>query len=132
MMAMNKRALVGLMCVGLLAAGALVAADVAAKPEKGVIVGTAVELSTYAMQGLGAGSTEAMLARCEQGFPVGILEEETGTIWVCVYRSNAPASGMETANETMQEFMGKKVAAQGLKYAAKGVNVLRLSVISEY
>jgi hypothetical protein len=132
MVTMNNRVLAGLMCVGLLAAGAFVAADVAAKPEKGVIVGTAIEISTYATQGLGEGSTDAMVARCEQGFPVGIVEAETGTVWVCFYRSNAPASGMETANETMQEFMGKNVAAQGLKYAAKGVNVLRLSVIGEY
>jgi hypothetical protein len=130
--AMKNRAMVGLVCVVLLAAGALVAADAAVKPEKGVIVGTAVELSTYAIQGLGEGSTDAMVARCEQGFPVGIVDEETGAVWVCIYRSNAPASGIGTANETMQEFMGKKVAAQGLKYAAKGVNVLRLSVISEY
>ncbi len=129
---MNTHRLVVLMCVGLLVAGALVAADVAAKPEKGVIVGTAIELSTYAAQGLGEGSAEAMGARCEQGFPVGIVEEETGTVWVCFYRSNAPASGMEPANKTLQDFMGKKVAAQGLKYAAKGVSVLRLSVISEY
>jgi hypothetical protein len=129
---MKNRTLVGFVFVAMFATAALVAGDAAVTPEKGVIIGTAVELSTYAMQGTGEGSSDAMLARCQQGFPVGIVEEETGIVWVCVYRSNAPASGMETANETLQEFMGKKVAAQGLKYAAKGVNVLRLSVLSEY
>ena len=129
---MRNRTLVGFVFVTMFAVGALVAGDAVITPEKGVIIGTAVELSTYASQGLGEGSAEAMSARCEQGFPVGIVEEETGTVWICFYRSNAPASGMEPANKTLQEFMGKKVAAQGLKYAAKGVNVLRLSVISEY
>ena len=118
--------------IAVIALGALVSADSAVTPQKGVIVGTAVELSTYAMQGIGEGSAEAMAVRCEQGFPVGIVEEDSGTVWICVYRDNAPASGMEPANKAMQEFMGKKVAAQGLKYEAQGVSVLRLSVISEY
>jgi len=111
---------------------AYLSADAAMKGQKGVVVGTAVEISTLAMQGADEGSQEAMTSRCEQGFPVGILEEETGKLWVCVYRNSAPASGLETANGAMQEYMGKKVAAQGLKYEAQGVSVLRLSVISEY
>jgi hypothetical protein len=129
---MNARVLVALVSSVSLVVGALVAADVGAKPQKGVVVGTAIEISTYAMQGTGEESVEAMLARCEQGFPVGIVEEESGKVWVCFYRDNAPASGVEPANRAMQDFMGKKVAAQGLKYEAQGVNVLRLSVISEY
>jgi len=111
---------------------AYVSADAAAKGQKGVVVGTAVELSTLAMQGVGEGSAEAMGARCEQGFPIGIQEDETGKVWVCVYRNSAPASGLETANAAMKEYMGKKVAAQGLKYETEGLSVLRLSVISEY
>jgi hypothetical protein len=101
-------------------------------PEKGIVVGTAIEISTYATQGMTEKDIAAMVARCEQGFPVGILDEETGEVWVCIFRSNAPASALETGNKHLQEYMGKKVSAQGLKYKAKGVNVIRLAVISEY
>lgn len=129
---MNTRFLITLAVSSVLVAGSLVAAEVTSKPQKGVIVGTAIELSSYAMQGADDGAADAMIARCEQGFPVGILEDETGKVWVCVYRDNAPASGMVPANKAMQAFMGKKIAAQGMKYEAQGVNVFRLSVISEY
>ena len=53
-------------------------------------------------------------------------------MWVCVYRNNAPASHLELANKHVTEYIGKKVTVQGLKYKAKGVNVIRMSVISEY
>jgi hypothetical protein len=100
--------------------------------EKGFISGVAVEISTYAMKGKSEGLEEAMLNRVEQGFPVGIVEEETGELWVCVYRNNAPASGLQTGNEAMKEFIGKKVIAQGLKFSVKGVNVIRFGTMSEY
>lgn len=103
------------------------------KPEKGMIVGHAIEMSTYAMKGLGGETIlEAMKVRCEQGFPVGILEEETGEVWVATFRDPAPASHLETANDHLMELMGKKVAVQGMKYRAKGVNVIRMSLVSEY
>lgn len=129
---MKKLALILVICISMLSAVAYVSADVAQKPEKGIIVGTAIEISTYAMKGIDEGSTEAMRNRCELGFPVGILDDETGQVYVCVYRNSAPASGLELANDVMVELMGMKVAAQGLKYRAKGAYVLRLSVISEY
>lgn len=115
-----------------LALAAYVAADVANPPEKGVLVGTAIEISTYATQGMTEEDVPAMLSRCQQGFPVGILDEETGEVWVVIYRSNAPASALETGNKKLEPFIGKKVSAQGLKYKAKGVNVMRVAVISEY
>lgn len=103
------------------------------KPEKGVLVGVAVELSTLAMQGLEyEGFGEASKTRAEQGFPVGILEEDTGEIWVAVYRDPAPASHMETANHHLAPYMGKKVAVTGLKYKIGNLNVIRCSLISEY
>jgi len=114
-----------------LTSAAWVAADSVAKPERGIVIGQAVELSTHAMNPEGD-LTEAMRARCEQGFPVGIIEEDTGELWVCVYRSSAPASPLETANAELLPLMGKKVAAQGLKFRKDGINVLRLSVVSEY
>ncbi len=112
------------------AAVALVNAQ-AAKPEKGVLVGTVVELGTYAMQGVGEEHVAAHKARIEEGFPVGVVTDE-GDVWVCVFRDNAPASHLEPANKHMAEYAGKKCAIQGLKYAAKGVNVIRVSVLSEY
>lgn len=120
--------------VALLSAGAFVWAqeNAAPKGEKGIVVGDIIELGTYAMQGNSPELVAAHKARIEEGFPVGILEDETGEIWVCVYRNNAPASHLELANKFVADLVGKKVTAQGIKYKAKGVNVLRLSVISEY
>lgn len=105
----------------------------APKPEKGMIIGDVIELSTYAMKGHGGEIfTEAGRDRAEKGFPVGILEESTGEVWIAVYRSSAPASHLEKANKHLIPLMGQKVAVQGLKYKAKGVNLIRLSLISEY
>ena len=102
-----------------------------AKPEKGVLVGTVVDLGTYAMQGLGEEHNEAHKARIEEGFPVGVVTDE-GEVWVCIYRDNAPASHLEPANRHLAEYAGMKCAIQGLQYKAKGVNVIRVSVLSEY
>ncbi len=124
-----------LICIAFIAACgtvAYVAADAAVAPEKGIVVGTAIEISTYATQGMTEKDIPAMVARCEQGFPVGILDESSGEVWVCIFRSSAPASGLETGNKRLQEYMGKKISAQGLKYKTKGVNVLRMAVVSEY
>lgn len=129
---MNKKAVIAVTAVAILCSVAFVSADIQAKPTKGVIMGTAIEISTYAMKGSDEDSVDAMVKRAKEGFPVGIIEEETGTLWVCVYRSSAPASALETANDEMLPLMGKKIVAQGLKYQADGVNVLRMSVISEY
>lgn len=116
-----------------LSAGAFVfAQDAAPKGEKGIIVGDLVEIGTYAMQGYTPDLVAAHKARIEEGFPVGILEDETGEMWVAVYRNTAPASHLELANKHVAEYVGKKVTVQGLKYKAKGVNVIRMSVISEY
>ena len=111
---------------------AYVSAGTAPEPEKGVLVGQVVDITTYATKGLGEENVAAFKSRTELGFPVGIVEEETGRVYICVYRNPAPASGLETANDVLAPYMGMKVAAQGLKYHAEGVNLLRLSIISEY
>ena len=115
-----------------LAAFALVSANAGEKPKMSTIVGQAVELSSYAMLGGGEEHSAAMQNRCEQGFPVGIVEEETGDLYICIYRHPAPASPMETANEKLLPLMGRQVAAQGLVYKSGSVNVMRVNVISEY
>lgn len=111
---------------------AYVSAGTAPAAEKGVIVGNVIDIATYATKGLGEDNVEAFKNRAELGFPVGIVEEGTGRVYICVYRNPAPASGLQTANDVLAPYMGMKVAAQGLKYHAEGVNLLRLSVISEY
>lgn len=129
----NKYAILVACAAMVLTAGAWVfAQDAAPKGEKGIIVGDIIELGTYAMQGNTPELVPAHKARIEEGFPVGILEDETGEIWVAVYRNNAPASHLELANKHLAEYVGKKVTVQGLKYKAKGVSVIRVSVISEY
>ena len=127
-----KKSLIAIALISSIGTVAYVAAEAVATPEKGIVVGTAIEISTYATQGMSEKDVAAMVARCEQGFPVGILDEATGDVWICIFRNNAPASALETGNKHLQEFMGKKVSAQGLKYKAKGVNVMRVAVVSEY
>ena len=120
--------------VGILLTGvAYVNAQEAAKPEKGVIVGQAVEISTYLMKGIDfEGFAETCKNRAEQGFPVAIVEEETGDVFFCVYRNPAPASSMEKGNKILAPYMGQKVVVQGLIYRGKKTNLVRVSVISEY
>lgn len=100
---------------------------------KGVVVGEVIELTTYAIKGHGTEETAAAGAsRAEQGFPVGILEEGTGAVYICAYRNPAPASGMQLANAMLAPLMGQKVVAQGLKYDRGSYKFLRMSIISEY
>ena len=116
----------------LFTAVAYVSAGEAPVATKGILVGDVIDITTYAMKGHGEDSIEAYKNRAALGFPVGILEEETGRVYICVYRNPAPASGLQLANDVPAPYMGMKVAAQGLKYHAEGVNFFRLSVISEY
>ena len=129
---MKKWGALALIAIVAVSTAAVVSAQ-GAKPEKGIIVGTAVELTTYAMKGgVSEENVEAMVSRSEQGFPVAIIEEETGAIWIPVYRHSAPASHMQLANEHLTPLMGKMVAMQGLKYKHGDVNVIRFSLVSEY
>lgn len=100
---------------------------------KGVVVGEVIELTTYAVKGHGTDETAAAGAnRAEQGFPVGILEEETGDVYICAYRNPAPASGMVLANAMLKPLMGQKVVAQGLIYDRGSYKFMRMSIVSEY
>ena len=116
----------------LFTAVAYVSAGEAPEATKGIIVGDVIDITTYAMKGHSEDNIEAYKNRGGLGFPVGILEDETKRVYICVYRNPAPASGLQLANDVLAPYMGMKVAAQGLKYHAKGVNLLRLSIISEY
>ena len=127
-----KKTLLVIALVAALGTVAYVSAEALGSPEKGMVVGTAIEISTYATQGMTDKDIPAMVSRCQQGFPVGILDEKSGEVWICIFRNNAPASALETGNKHLQAFMGKKVSAQGLLYKAKGANVMRVAVISEY
>lgn len=127
-----KTKLMFITCGVVLAAVTFVAADIGNAPEKGILVGTVIEISTYATQGMAEADVPAMVSRCEQGFPVGILEEKTGQVWIAIFKNNAPASALETGNKHLQPLIGKKVSAQGMKYKAQGVNLIRVAVISEY
>ena len=129
---MKKTTLVIAIIASLFTAITYVSAGTAPEPERGVLVGNVIDLATYAMKGPGEENTASYKNRCELGFPVGIVEEGTGRVYVCIYRNTAPASALSTANDALAPYMGMKVAAQGLKYHGEGINVLRLSVISEY
>ncbi len=121
-----------------LGAVSLVSAQDAAKPEapkaeKGIVVGEVISIANYAMEGaVGPETAEASKFQVDQGFPVGIIEQETGEVWVAIFRDAAPASPLETANKALSSLVGKVATVQGLKYRAKGVNVIRVSLASEY
>lgn len=103
------------------------------KPEKGVIVGEVIELSTFAMKGHGSKEIIAGAKnRVGQGFPVAILEDKTGDIFVAVYKNNAPASAMVMANKILEPYVGQKVVATGQIYRAKGMNLMQIRFVSEY
>ena len=103
------------------------------KGVKGIIVGEVIDLATYAMKGeRGDAAREPGIHNSGKHFPIGILEEETGDLYIAVYRNPAPASSMELANPILEKYMNKKVAAQGLLYKAPGLNFIRLSIVGEY
>lgn len=103
------------------------------KPKKGFIVGEVVSLAHYAMEGThGEEAADAMKYEIEKGFPIGIIEEETGDVWIAVYRDNAPASVLEAANKHLIDLVGMKATVQGLMYDAGNVKVIRVSLASEY
>lgn len=112
---------------------AFVSAQAGAKPVKGVIVGEVIDIATYAMKGQrGEDARAAGIRNSSKNFPVGILEEETGDIYIALYRNPVPAASMGLANPMLSEFMNKKVVVQGLLYKAQGINVIRVSVVGEY
>lgn len=129
---MNKKWSIFAVALGVVVSLGMLRVDAATKGEKGLLVGHAVEISTFVTKGLSDETREEMKNRALQGFPVGIIEEETNELWICIFRNNAPASGIEPANAKMAEHMGLKVVTQGLKYTADGLNVIRFGVISEY
>lgn len=102
------------------------------KPEKGVLVGTVVELTTYAMTGDHAANIDTAKDRASQGFPVALIEDETNEIWILAFRNSAPASHLETANKAVADHIGVMSVVQGLKYTKDGINVIRFTTISEY
>lgn len=129
---MKKWIGVSLAAVIVAVAGSLSYAAADGQGEKKLIVGEVIELSTFAMQGHGEEHAAATKLRLEQGFPAGILEEETGEVWIAVYKNPAPASGLECANTHLAPYAGKKVVASGLAYEKGGVKVIRMSLVSEY
>ncbi|MFP6581524.1 MAG: hypothetical protein VCD00_03095 [Candidatus Hydrogenedentota bacterium] len=124
-----KKSMIAVFAVALIAV-AIVNVNAATKGEKGIIVGSLVELTSYAM--IEGDNVEAAKDRAEKGFPVGIIEDDTNTIWLLTFRSSAPASHLEVANDHVADYIGMKVVIQGLKYERNGVNVVRFSSISEY
>ncbi|MFP6582958.1 MAG: hypothetical protein VCD00_10455 [Candidatus Hydrogenedentota bacterium] len=129
---MKIKLLIMTLVIGVALSLGVMQANAGSQGEKGIVIGDAIELSTVGMKGLSADVIDEMKSRAGQGFPVGIIEEETGVLWICTYRSSAPASGIQPANEALAEYIGTKVVVQGLKYQNSGVNVIRFSNVSEY
>lgn len=108
-------------------------AGAAIKPEKGMVIGEVIEMTAYAMHGSDSEDyLKTAQDRAENGFPIAIIEEDTGKLWIPAYRHSAPASHLEVANKHLADLIGKKAVFQGLKYTYNGINVIRFSVASEY
>ena len=99
--------------------------------EKVTVTGEVIELSGYAMRDArGEEDAEAGKFRALGGFPVGILTDE-GEVYLALYKKPAPASPLETGNSILSELMGKQVVVRGRVYAAQGIKVLEISIVSE-
>lgn len=107
--------------------------EIVPSPEEVVMVGEVIDIASYGMLGrLGEENRESGLYRAKNGFPIGILEEETGKIYIAVYRVPVPAAGLTTANGVLSPFMGQKVVISGIKYSMPGLNMVQVSIVSEY
>lgn len=107
--------------------------EAAPKGEKGVLVGDVISVADFTMYGRrGEEHAASGQLQVDHGMPIAIIEDETNEVWLTCFRDPAPASHLESANEVLKDYMGKKVAVQGLKYRAEGVNMIRISVVSEY
>lgn len=103
------------------------------KGVKGVLVGDVISVVDYAMFGrMGEENVASGQLHAEHGMPIAIIEDETNEVWMTCYRDPAPASHLESANKKLHDYIGMKVAVQGLKYEAEGVKLIRISVVSEY
>ena len=102
------------------------------KLRKGMVLGEVVDIFGYISRGaMGERYAEAGKFRAEKGFPVGILEDETGKLFIAVYKNPAPASGVETANKKLAELVGKKAIAQGQIWEKDGLQAIQIRVVSE-
>ena len=101
--------------------------------KEAVIIGEVIDIANYGMLGRrGAEHREGGLYRAKHGFPIGILEEETGKIYIAVYRVPVPAAGLTTANGVLSPFMGQTVVVGGFTYSTPGLDVIQVSIVSEY
>lgn len=101
--------------------------------KKQMVVGVVIDVIDYGRKGWqGEEHAESGKYHVDKGFPVGILEDETGTIYIACYKNPAPASGLETANKMLSSYIGKKVTAQGRVYKQGGLSVIELAIVGEY
>lgn len=109
--------------------------DIRKYPQRAVIIGEVIELSTFATY-RDEDDWEDYVAsarhRAEKGFPVAILEEDTGDVYIAYHKPTAPASPVEPAHEKLAPYMGMRIVAAGLKYRKDAVNIFRITVMSEY
>ena len=109
------------------------AASASTRGEKGAVIGEVIDIGNYAIKGLlGEDPAEAGRYRSDLGFPIGILEDGTGRVYVALYKLPVPAAGLQTGNTVLSPLMGRKVVAQGTKYHTAGVDVLQISLVAEY
>lgn len=123
------RKLVSLSLFLLVAASAalLGAAD---PPQQGavrLVSGEVISVAAYLTKGLhGEENREAGIFQVEtRGLPVGILDEESGEIYVAMLK------GSQSAATKLAPLMGKVVNAQGPVYSHGGLHLIEIQIVAE-
>ena len=112
----------GLFLVG----GLSYAAEVAKNGEKKLISGEVVSVWNYLARDQHGEEQRGFSVRlAEKGLPIGILDDESGEIYIAV------VDGPVSAVRKLVPFMGMKVNAQGPVYRKAGVNLIEIQVVAE-
>ena len=109
-----------------LIAGVSLAARDAKNGEKKLISGEVVSVWNYLARDQHGEEQRGFSVRlAEKGLPIGILDDESGEIFIAV------VDGPGSAVRKLVPFMGMRVNAQGPVYHKAGVHLIEIQVVAE-
>lgn len=96
-------------------------------PQSKLISGEVISLCGYLVRDQhGEEGRDAGIFLTEtKGLPIAILEEETGEIYIAVWK------GFQSATPKLAPYMGMKVNAKGFVYSKAGTHLIELQIVSE-
>lgn len=102
------------------------AAERAKNGEKKLISGEVISVWNYLVRDQhGEEHRGSSVRLAEKGLPIGILDDESGEIYVAV------VAGPGSAVQKLVPYMGMKVNAQGPVYHKAGVTLIEIQVVAE-